>query len=168
MEAVASQGKLTLISTGLFDTATEILDACAVFEEAKCPYVVNHCVAIYPCPPERLYLKFLHYLMAVFSGSSGFKGVGYSGHEVGVTPSIIAAQMGAKWIERHFTLDRSWYGADQAASLEPQGMKRLVRDIRLLRGMIGDDINRVGKLHGDEKNPVKHFNPDWKHEEAHS
>ena len=66
-------------------------------------------------------------------------------------PSVVAAYMGAEIIERHFTLNRSWYGADQAASIEPQGFKRLVRDIHSLEKILG---NRYKTLVGDEKNPV--------------
>ena len=64
--------------------------------------------------------------------------IGYSGHEVGLIPTIVAAVLGARYVERHITLDRALWGTDQAASVEPQGLKRLVRDIRDLNLIMGN------------------------------
>jgi N-acetylneuraminate synthase len=69
--------------------------------------------------------------------------VGYSGHETGLPSSVAAAALGASMIERHVTLDRSMWGSDQAASLEPNGIHRLVRDIRLVEQALGDGVKRV-------------------------
>ena len=74
--------------------------------------------------------------------------VGYSGHEVSVSPSIIAASLGAGAIERHITLDRSMYGSDQAASLEKSGMHELVKNLRAMEKAIGK--NKLGEIHPDE------------------
>jgi N-acetylneuraminate synthase len=69
--------------------------------------------------------------------------VGYSGHEASVSPSVIAAALGATAIERHLTLDRSMYGSDQAASLEPHGFKTMVDQIRKLPAIMGDGVKRI-------------------------
>jgi N-acetylneuraminate synthase len=69
--------------------------------------------------------------------------IGYSGHEVGLLPSVIAASLGACIVERHITLDRAMYGSDQAASLEPQGLRRVVRDIHSLDIIKGDGEKKV-------------------------
>jgi N-acetylneuraminate synthase len=69
--------------------------------------------------------------------------VGYSGHEVGLAPSVAAATMGACMIERHITLDRAMWGSDQAASVEPQGFQRMIKDIRAIEAAMGDGVKRV-------------------------
>lgn len=157
VSAVAKQQKLTLISTALCESYDEIRVICQVFENVHCPYVVNHCVALYPCPVGRVNVNNVEQLCGFFESPCVWdycKGVGYSGHEVGLLPTVIAVQLGATWVERHFTLDRSMYGADQAASLEPQGLARLVRDIRSL-DVIGG--SRLKVLSGDEKISVTWF-----------
>ncbi len=153
VDAVVKYRRPTLISTGLCKDIAEICEIAEKFERGKCRYIINHCVALYPCPSDRLNLKLITRLQTTIkSRSFGWcHGVGYSGHEVGLLPSVIAARMGATHIERHFTLDRSMYGADQAASVEPQGFRRLVRDIRELDVIMGDGVKA---LVGDEKNPV--------------
>jgi sialic acid synthase SpsE len=69
--------------------------------------------------------------------------VGYSGHEVGLSTTYAAVVLGACFIERHITLDRAMWGSDQAASIEPHGFIRLVRDIRTIEGALGDGVKRV-------------------------
>jgi len=149
LEQVAAYKKLTLISVGLAPNFQEVVAIADLFYEAGCPFVINVTTSLYPCPPDRCNLERLSFFQN-HSRVNRF-GVGYSGHEVGILPSVIAAQMGARFIERHFTLDRSWYGADQAASLEPDGLRRLCRDIEEL-GVI--DGSGCVALRGDEKNPV--------------
>jgi len=83
-----------------------------------------HCVAKYPCPAEDLNLRRIHRLKELHPR------VGYSGHETGVSTSLAAVALGAKYIERHITLDRAMYGSDQAASLEEPGLRQMVQDIR--------------------------------------
>lgn len=150
LREVASQRVLTLISGALLDDAG--LDAAvAVFEGARCQYVVNHCVGLYPCPPARVNLLAITRLIERFHRKPHCVGVGYSGHETGILPSTLAAMLGASWIERHVTLDRSAYGSDQAASLEPHGLEVLVRDVRSLPLVLGDGDRNP---RGDEKRPV--------------
>lgn len=97
-----------------------------------------HCVSTYPAKVEDLNLRCIHTLAQKYNCN-----VGYSGHETGLATSIAAAAMGATSIERHITLDRAMYGSDQAASVEPQGFHRMVRDIRVVEIAMGDGIKRV-------------------------
>ena len=69
--------------------------------------------------------------------------IGYSGHEVGLQTTLADVVLGAAYVERHITLDRAMWGSDQAASVEPHGMKRLVRDIRVIEQALGDGVKRV-------------------------
>lgn len=131
LDQVAKRKKLTFISTGM--SKIGVIDiAVEIFRERDCPFVLLHCVSVYPCPDHLLNLRTIPYLAQSYDCE-----VGYSGHEVGVMPSVMAVTLGATVIERHITLDRAMYGSDQAASLEPQGLKRLVdyiRQIELARG----------------------------------
>ena len=157
---VAEQGVFTFLSTGLFKTLEEIFECTNVFEQEECPYVVMHCVPNYPAPPERLNLNFIQALEEEYINGDVFKhckGIGYSGHEISLMPSVVAASLGADYIERHITLDRAMYGADQSASVEPQGLARLVRDVKQTEEILGD-YDKV--LYGDEKNPVPYFRDD--------
>lgn len=152
---VASQGILTLISAAL-STDEEIDEIVETFERARCPYVINHCAAYYPAPPERLNLQVIQTFKERYGERAYCRGIGSSGHETGVLPSVVAVLMGATWVERHITKDRSLYGADQAASLEPHGLELLVRDIRSLEVILGDGVRR---FYGDEKKPVSYWRP---------
>jgi N-acetylneuraminate synthase len=69
--------------------------------------------------------------------------VGYSGHEVGLASSFAAVALGACMVERHITLDRAMWGTDQSASVEPQGLMKLVRDIRVIEDSLGDGVKKV-------------------------
>lgn len=153
VKEVASFKRLTLISIGLCSDE-QVEEISRIFESARCEYVFMHTVSLYPCPLDRLNLAAIPVLAHAFHDHEYCMGVGYSGHEVGVMPSVMACGMGAMWVERHISLDRSMYGSDQAASLEPPGLERLVRDIRALSKIRGDGVRR---LYGDEKNPVKFF-----------
>lgn len=136
VDAVIAEGKLTFVSTGM-DLLEKVSDVAVRFQAAQCPFVLMHCVAKYPCDVEDLNLSRMLRLREIHAH------VGYSGHEVGVSPSVAAAAMGAEWIERHITLDRSMYGSDQSASLERPGLRQLVADIRqndIARGTGVDSI----------------------------
>src|SRR5207253_9144830 len=92
----------------------------------------------YPCQPAELNLRMIRTLKERFPCP-----VGYSGHEVGLQTTLAAAALGASLIERHITLDRAMWGSDQAASIEPSGFARLVRDIRVIESAMGDGVKRV-------------------------
>ncbi len=126
-----------VISTGMSDmkAVTEAHD-CA-WHPKMMPPIICHSVSTYPCPNEHVNLSAIQSLKALFGPS-----VGYSGHEVGIQISVAAVALGAVYIERHLTLDRSMPGTDHAASLEPEGMRRLVRDIRVIEVAMGDGVKR--------------------------
>ena len=117
MEAVASMGRPVMLSTGMADMAM-IHKMVRILRKHTVPIILFHCVSIYPCPDELCNIRAISALQANFPGVQ----VGYSGHERGIEPTLMAIGLGAEYIERHFTLDRTDYGSDQAASLEPKGL----------------------------------------------
>ena len=100
--------------------------------------VLLHTCSTYPCRYDEINLK----TMGTLRDRYGVP-VGYSGHETGLASSVAAVAMGACVVERHITLDRAMWGSDQAASLEPSGLTRLLRDIRLVETSMGDGVKRV-------------------------
>lgn len=101
--------------------------------------LIAHSTSTYPCPPAELNLRMIQTLGARFPGIP----IGYSGHEVGLAPTWAAVAMGATFVERHITLDRSMWGSDQAASVEVGGFMRLVSNIRDVEAALGDGIKKV-------------------------
>jgi len=140
LEAIAQEKKHTFISTGMSSTQ-DIKNAVKIFKKYKCPFELMHCHSAYPMPMEEANLNMIPELKKMFKCN-----VGYSGHETSATNiSIPAVMLGATSLERHVTLNRAWYGNDQAASLEPDGLKRLVRDIRMIEKITGDGKKRIWK-----------------------
>jgi N-acetylneuraminate synthase len=138
LEIIAKEKKPTFISTGM-STINEIESAIKLFKKYKCPFELMHSHSAYPMPIEEANLMLIPTLMKKFNCK-----VGYSGHEVGAYNICIPAiVLGATSIERHITLDRTMYGSDQAASLEPPGLSRLVNDIRLLDQILGDGKKQI-------------------------
>ena len=135
LKHVRSKGKPVILSTGM-STEEQIRHAVEVLGEED--LVILHCTSTYPGADEELNLNVIPWLKEQFSCP-----IGYSGHEVGVYSSLVAAVLGACVVERHITLDRAMWGSDQAASLEPQGIRRLVRDIRAIPVWLGDGKKRV-------------------------
>jgi N-acetylneuraminate synthase len=137
-----------VLSTGMceLDDVRRAVEICQ-------PEVILHCTSTYPCPPEDLNLRAMLQLSAQFPECS----VGYSGHETGLAPTLASVAMGAKMVERHITLDRTMWGSDQSASVEPGGFKRLVKDIRLIECAMGDgqkhampsEAEAIKRLRGD-------------------
>lgn len=124
-----------ILSTGMstieqIDRAVEVL--------GKDNLLIMHACSTYPAYYEELNLKVIDVLRKRYGVP-----VGYSGHETGLPSSVAAVALGACMVERHITLDRSMWGTDQAASLEPSGLTRLVRDIRLIEKSMGDGVKRV-------------------------
>jgi N-acetylneuraminate synthase len=131
IKAVASKGRLSLISTGM--ATFEIIDGVVeVFRRTGTPFILLHTVSTYPSPEVDLNLSMIHVLRERYGVP-----VGYSGHEPSVSPSVVAAALGATVIERHITLGRSMYGSDQAASLEENGLRQLVAIVRKIPAMLG-------------------------------
>ena len=113
LEEIASEGKHTFISTGM-TTYDDIQAAVDIFNNANCSFELMHCVSTYPMKNDDANLKMIHTLRDKFNCN-----VGYSGHEVNLSVSFAAAAMGITSLERHITLDRTMYGSDQSASVEP-------------------------------------------------
>lgn len=132
---IRKTGKPILLSTGM-STYAEIDHAVEVL--GKQNLVLLHATSTYPANYNELNLRAIP-VMATRYGVP----IGYSGHETGIPTSVCAATLGACCVERHITLDRAGWGSDQAASLEPNGITRLVRDIRLWEQSRGDGIKQV-------------------------
>ena len=138
LKTIAEEKKYTFISTGM-STLKDIEKAIKIFRKFKCPFELMHSHSAYPMKPEEANLKLISVLKNKFKCK-----VGYSGHETGsYLICVTAALLGATSIERHITLDRTMYGSDQAASLEPGGLFRLVRDLREIENIIGDGKKRI-------------------------
>ena len=100
--------------------------------------ILLHCMSAYPAYNDELNLLTITRLYSRYNLP-----VGYSGHELGTVTTVAAVAIGACMIERHITLSRDLWGSDQAASLEPEELKELVRDIRFVEAALGDGIKRV-------------------------
>ena len=138
LETIAEEGKHTFISTGM-STINDISKAIKIFKKHKCPFELMHSHSSYPMKIEEANLKLIQTLKKKFKCD-----VGYSGHESAASLICVAAVLqGATSIERHITLDRTMYGSDQAASLETQGLLRLVKEIRALDVILGDGKKKI-------------------------
>jgi len=137
LEEVASERKHTFISTGMCELS-DIDKAVEIFRKNNCPFELMHCVSTYPMRDEDANLKMIETLRNRYKCN-----IGYSGHESGIAVSYAAAALNISSLERHITLDRSMWGTDQSASLEPRGLKTLVRDIRIIEQSLGDGIKKV-------------------------
>ena len=135
LKYVKSKGKPIILSTGM-STEEEIKRAVKILGEKN--LVVLHCTSTYPSKLEELNLKVINWLKKEFNCP-----VGYSGHETGIVEPVMAVVLGACVVEKHITLDRAMWGSDHAASLEPNGLNRLVRDIRNLPVCLGNGEKRV-------------------------
>jgi len=140
LKIVAKEKKYAFVSTGMSEMK-DIEKAVKVFRKEKCPFELLHTNSSYPMKNNEANLKLISSLAKKFKCN-----VGYSGHEKGASfVSTAAVIMGATTIERHITIDRTLYGHDQAASLEPEGMRRLVRDVRMVDEIMGDGVKRIWK-----------------------
>ena len=128
-------GRPLISSTGM-STMEEIRRAVDIMGEDN--LVLLHCTSTYPSKPEELNLRVIETLRRELDCP-----IGYSGHEVGLQTSLAAVALGACVVERHITLDRAMWGSDQAASIEPHGFARLVRDIRVIERAMGDGVKKV-------------------------
>ena len=132
---IRATGKPVIASTGM-STYDEIDHAVEVLGRTNT--VLMHTTSTYPAKYEQLNLRAIPTMIERYGIP-----VGYSGHETGIPTSVAAAILGACCVERHITMDRAMWGSDQAASLEPNGISRLVRDIRLCEQSMGDGVKRV-------------------------
>lgn len=144
LSEIASEKKHTYISTGMC-TYKDIETAIGIFKDAHCPFELMHTVSTYPMSDEHANLNVIKTLKEHFKCD-----VGYSGHEVGLAISYAAAALGITSLERHITLDRSMYGSDQSASVEPGGFRQLVGAVRKIEMAMGDGVKRII----DEEKPI--------------
>ncbi|WP_433442658.1 N-acetylneuraminate synthase family protein [Nonomuraea sp. CA-141351] len=135
LRALAATGKPIILSTGM-STLSEIDAAVEILGTDK--LIMMHATSTYPLPPEEANLRTITTLRERYGVP-----VGYSGHERGLQISLAAVTLGAVCVERHITLDRTMWGSDHAASLEPSGLEHLVRDIRIIEQAMGDGVKRV-------------------------
>ena len=135
LKKVAESGLPVIMSTGM--STMEQIDA-AVALLPKDRLMIAHATSSYPCEPDELNLKMIPVLAERYQVP-----IGYSGHETGLQSTVAAVALGATFIERHVTLDRAMWGSDQAASVEPAGLQRLVRDIRVVERAMGDGVKKV-------------------------
>ena len=142
IEHIAKMGKPIFLSTGMA-SLTEIAEAVETISKHNAKLVLLHCVSTYPSEFEEINLRVMETLRQEFDCL-----VGYSGHELGIAVSEASAALGACVVERHFTLDRTMKGPDHAASLEPPGLSRLVRNIRAIEGAMG---SRTKSIQENEK-----------------
>jgi len=141
---VRDTGRPMIISTGM--STLEQIEAAVKVIGMK-DLVILHSTSSYPCNPDELNLMVIPTLKEKYDCP-----VGYSGHEVGLIPSVVAVGLGANMVERHFTLDRAMWGGDQSASVEPGGFRLLVKYIRVTEMALGDGVKRV---YDSEKAPMK-------------
>jgi N-acetylneuraminate synthase len=135
LQHLRKTGQPVILSTGM-STMEQIRAAVEVLGEED--LLIAHATSTYPCEPDELNLRVIQTLQQSFSCP-----IGYSGHEVGLIPSVVAVAMGASMVERHITLDRALWGNDQAASVEPGGFERLVKYIRVTEQALGDGVKQV-------------------------
>ena len=155
LKEIASEGKHTFISTGM-TTYDDIQTAVDIFRKAGCSFELMHTVSTYPMKDEDANLNMIKTLKKKFNCN-----IGYSGHEVGLAVSYAATALGITSLERHITLDRSMYGSDQSASVEPSGFRQLVGAVRKIELAMGDGIKKTIEAEGPiAKNLRQHL--DWK------
>ena len=137
LKKIAEEKKHTFISTGM-SNYDDIQNAIDIFNSAKCSFELMHTVSTYPMKDSDANLKVINTLRNKFNCD-----VGYSGHESGLVISYAAATLGITSLERHITLSRAMYGSDQAASIEPSGLRQLVGGVRKIEQCLGDGQKRI-------------------------
>ncbi|MCJ7626705.1 MAG: N-acetylneuraminate synthase family protein, partial [Anaerolineaceae bacterium] len=135
LSRMRATGRPLILSTGM-STMDQIKSAVEFVGEDN--LLITHTTSSYPCPPDELNLLMIRTLRDAFSCP-----IGYSGHEVGLVTSVVSVSLGACLVERHITLDRAMWGSDQAASVEPVGIRRLIKDIRVTEKALGDGVKKV-------------------------
>ena len=137
VEHIAKKGKPMLVSTGM-STFGEIDESIMVIKKYNCPFMLFHCVSCYPQCPEESNLKII-----IALGKRYNVPIGYSGHEIGINISLAAIALGAKAVERHFTLDRNMKGFDHKLSLQPEELKELVVNGREIEKALGSSEKKI-------------------------
>lgn len=145
LRALRATGRTVVLSTGM-STPKQIRHAVEVLGSDN--ILLCHATSTYPAKAEELNLRVINTLREEYPNVP----IGYSGHETGLQTTLAAVALGAAFVERHITLDRAMWGSDQAASVEPGGLTRLVRDIRTIETALGDGVKRV---YASELGPMK-------------
>jgi sialic acid synthase len=148
LEALAETKVPIIISTGMAGKK-ELDDAIEVISKKHNNISILHCVSQYPTHPKNVNLKTITYLQKNYSQYT----IGYSDHTIGISVPVAAAALGAKIIEKHITLDRNMKGTDQKGSLGPDGIRRMVRDVRLLEMSLGEE--KIYKVKDVESAQIK-------------
>jgi N-acetylneuraminate synthase len=141
--------KPLIMSTGM-STIEQIKKSYDIL--SKNELAILHSTSTYPCPPEELNLNMIKTLSDEFPDNP----VGYSGHEAGLSTSMAAIALGARILERHITIDRAMWGTDQAASLEPEGMRKLIGGSKSIIKSLGDGVKMV---YASEKKSIQNLRP---------
>ncbi len=136
LRRLRATGRTIILSTGM-STPKQIRHAVEVLGSEN--IVMCHATSTYPAKPAELNLRMIHTLQSEFPNVP----IGYSGHETGLQTTLAAVALGAVFVERHITLDRAMWGSDQAASVEPPGLQRLVRDVRIITESLGDGVKKI-------------------------
>lgn len=145
LRAMRATGRTVILSTGM-STPKQIRHAVEVLGSEN--ILLCHATSTYPAKAEELNLRMINTLQDEYPNVP----IGYSGHETGLQTTLAAVALGAAFVERHITLDRAMWGSDQAASVEPGGLTRLVRDIRTIEESLGDGVKKV---YESELGPMK-------------
>ena len=136
LRRLRATGRTVILSTGM-STPKQIRHAVEVLGSEN--IVMCHATSTYPAKPAELNLRMIHTLQSEFPNVP----IGYSGHETGLQTTLAAVALGAVFVERHITLDRAMWGSDQSASVEPPGLQRLVRDVRIITESLGDGVKKI-------------------------
>ena len=136
LRKLRATGRTIILSTGM-STMRQIRHAVEVLGSEN--ILLCHATSTYPAAAAELNLRMIHTLQGEYPNVP----IGYSGHETGLQTTVAAVAIGAVFVERHITLDRAMWGSDQAASVEPPGLSRLVRDIRAVSEALGDGVKQV-------------------------
>mgnify|MGYP001185851947 FL=1 len=137
LKKIADEKKHTFISTGM-SNLDDIKKAVEIFKSANCSFELMHTVSTYPMNDADANLQVINTLRKTFNCN-----VGYSGHEAGLAISFAAAALGISSLERHITLSRAMYGSDQAASVEPNGLRQLVGGVRKIEKAMGNGEKKI-------------------------
>lgn len=149
LEVIAKEKKYTFVATGM-STYEEVDHAVEIFERYACPFELMHCNSTYPMKDEDANLSVIEKLRDKYKCQ-----IGYSGHEEGIFVSICAAAMGVSSIERHITLDKTMYGSDQKASIEPDTLKELVKHIREVEVIRGNGEKILSEAEEEVKKKLR-------------
>ncbi|MBN8216036.1 MAG: N-acetylneuraminate synthase family protein [Spirochaetes bacterium] len=151
LKEVAGEKKYTFVSTGM-STVAELDAVVDLFKKSGCPFELMHCNSTYPMKNEEANLS----VMATLRERYKCK-VGYSGHETGRIVSFAAVALGATSLERHITLDKTMYGSDQAASIEIDDLIRLVRELRMIPGILGSPEKTIYPKEAESRKKLRYY-----------